>query len=270
MELVKWLRIYNRIVGDFGFSKEEDEESARLLARVLPEESAEHALSSLKKLLNGKTVFVIGASDEAVKQLRALRLGKMRYSEKFADSPKLSADGATSAIFEAGLVPDAVITDLDGDVDVQLKALEKGAIVVIHAHGDNMDKIEEYVPEFVRKGYDRVAGTTQGKPVGSVRDFGGFTDGDRAVHLACALGAKKVVLVGFDFTKVGKYSYLGSAKPTGGKAPFKEWKKKKLKKLSWARKLIFDYLPDGCSVDDISAHASAEVSRKERPTQARK
>ena len=44
-----------------------------------------------------------------------------------------------------------------------------------------------------------VIGTTQIEPISDVYNFGGFTDGDRAVFLAEHFGAKEIELVGFDF-----------------------------------------------------------------------
>jgi hypothetical protein len=55
-------------------------------------------------------------------------------------------------------------------------------------------------------------------------NFGGFTDGDRAVFLADHFKAKNIYLVGFDFE--------------GKDSAFKKLDKVKLKKLDWAHVLI--------------------------------
>jgi uncharacterized Rossmann fold enzyme len=55
----------------------------------------------------------------------------------------VSADTATSPILDAGLTPDIVVTDLDGDLEDIFEAWRRGAILVIHAHGDNIERIEE-------------------------------------------------------------------------------------------------------------------------------
>ena len=94
----------------------------------------------------------------------------------------VSADGATTAMLEEDLVPDIVATDLDGKMSDLLTANSLGSYFVIHAHGDNMDKIAKLTPFFTS-----VLGTTQAQPVGNVYNFGGFTDGDRAIFLSVAL-----------------------------------------------------------------------------------
>ncbi len=55
-------------------------------------------------------------------------------------------------------------------------------------------------------------------------NFGGFTDGDRAVFLAHHFGSRSIQLLGFDFENVGE-------KPNCDE-------KTKLKKLGWAKRLI--------------------------------
>ena len=43
--------------------------------------------------------------------------------------------------------------------------------------------------------------------MGKVKNFGGFTDGDRCVFLADYFHAKNIILLGMDFgTKIGRYS----------------------------------------------------------------
>jgi uncharacterized Rossmann fold enzyme len=54
---------------------------------------------------------------------------------------------------------------------------------------------------------------------------GGFTDGDRAVCIAFALGADEVELVGFSIDEVGIWSGVTD-------------KKRKLMKLKWMNKVL--------------------------------
>ena len=70
--------------------------------------------------------------------------------------------------------------------------------MIVHAHGDNFDKLE------MVRGLSNVTGTTQTKKIGKLENFGGFTDGDRCVFLAEYFNAKKIVLIGMDFgQKIG-------------------------------------------------------------------
>jgi uncharacterized Rossmann fold enzyme len=109
--------------------------------------------------------------------------------------PLIAADEATSVLRKAGIAPDLIVTDLDGNVEDQIAANADGAVAVIHAHGDNIPLIEKWVPRFT----GRVIATTQSRPFGRVYNFGGFTDGDRAAFLADHLGATSLLLLGFDF-----------------------------------------------------------------------
>jgi hypothetical protein len=131
----------------------------------------------------------------------------------------IAADEAASVAMQAGVGPDIIVTDLDGDVKDQVKANVKGAIVVIHAHGDNIPAIRRWAPLF----RSRVMATTQSRPFSRVYDFGGFTDGDRAAFLAKHFGASKIHLIGFDFDHP---------------SPKDENPEVKLRKLAWAKKLI--------------------------------
>ncbi len=65
-----------------------------------------------------------------------------------------------------------------------IKVSQMGSIVVFHAHGDNMSKLREYVPQLMK-----IIGTTPSRPPYGLHNFGGFTDGDRCVFLAKYLGA---------------------------------------------------------------------------------
>ena len=86
--------------------------------------------------------------------------------------------------------------------EILKKAVDKGSLILIHAHGDNLQEIEQLAPKLKNK-----IGTVQVKPFGLVRNFGGFTDGDRCVFLAEHFKASKILLFGFDYGAiVGKFS----------------------------------------------------------------
>jgi 2-amino-4-hydroxy-6-hydroxymethyldihydropteridine diphosphokinase len=128
----------------------------------------------------------------------------------------IAADGATEMCLDLGIIPDFVVTDLDGDYKSLTRADSGGSVMVVHAHGDNFDKITTRVPNL-----SNVIGTTQNFPLKNVYNFGGFTDGDRSVSLAVEFLAREILLVGMDFdSKIGFFSKR--------KVPNLELKKQKL------------------------------------------
>ncbi|MEK6851873.1 MAG: 6-hydroxymethylpterin diphosphokinase MptE-like protein [Candidatus Thermoplasmatota archaeon] len=181
MDFEEWEPYYRQILEDFGFSREADERAARVLdatlggTRIDPE--------GLRPLFAEKDVTIAGNAPSLAEELVAV------------EHPLLAADEATSVLRKAGIRPDVIITDLDGDVADQVAANAEGAVVVVHAHGDNVPAIEAWAPKF----RGRVIGTTQARPFGRIHNFGGFTDGDRAAFLADHLGARSLLLLGFDF-----------------------------------------------------------------------
>ena len=214
----QWEPIYKKIVDDFGFSIKKDKLASDILEELL-KSNKPFLIEELKKLLFGKEVFVFGAGPSLENSIESNKT-------KFENKIKISADGATTALLKKNIQPELIVTDLDGKVSDQINANCNGIMVVIHAHGDNINKIKRYVPEF--KG--NIIGSTQTdpKPYKNVYNFGGFTDGDRAVFLADHFNAKKIHLVGFDFDgEIGKYSFSE-----------KKDKNLKLKKLKWCKYLI--------------------------------
>ena len=114
---------------------------------------------------------------------------------------KIVSDGAVQALIENNIKPDIVVTDLDGNQSFLQKAEKIGALMVVHAHGDNIEILQNL------SRFRHVIGSTQVMPVKDVYNFGGFTDGDRSVFLAEEFGAKEIILIGMDFgIHIGKYS----------------------------------------------------------------
>ena len=190
MTIKGWESKYREILKDFGYSRKKDTQSCKLLDSLLPKKIR---IAEIKDLIEKKPVFVVGAGPSLPSSISILK--------KHKKITKIVADGATKAIIENGLKPDIVVTDLDGDIKSLKKAGRTNTIMVVHAHGDNSEKIH-----FV-KNFKNCIGTTQTKPMGKVHNFGGFTDGDRCVFLANHFKAKKIILLGMDFgTRIGKYS----------------------------------------------------------------
>lgn len=197
MEFGLWEKYYKEILDDFGFSRENDEKSAKLLDEILSEEGC-LTLDDLSQIVGFSDKYIVfGAGPSLKKHL------KMLIEEyDLRDYVLVAADGATTALIEEKLVPDIIATDLDGKLDDILLSNLRGANIIVHAHGDNIDRVVNFTPFF-----NNVLGTTQAQPLGNIYNFGGFTDGDRALFLSVALGAKEITLAGMDFGDVvTKYS----------------------------------------------------------------
>ena len=203
MQFATWEPIYRAILEDFGFSSALDEEAAKLLNELL--RHREQSLSSAAEQLRGRDVLVVGNAPTLKDELENLREKNRTF---------VAADGATAVLLEKGIVPEIVVTDLDGPFDAILEANQMGAIATVHAHGDNLDALKRCVPQL-----GMILGTVQCRPPQGLYNFGGFTDGDRCVFLAKELGAASIKLLGFDFEDE-------SVTP------------RKRKKLAWAKRLI--------------------------------
>jgi Uncharacterized Rossmann fold enzyme len=208
MDFAVWEPVYEQILEDFGFDRIGDEKAALFLSHMLTEENTA-SLSELKAVISEKPVLVCGNAPKLRSDLSEISI---------SDFTVIAADGAAAVLMDMGIVPEVICTDLDGnseaDIEKEILACEYGSIVLIHAHGDNIDKLEKYVPRF-----KRFIATTQARPFDKVYNFGGFSDGDRCFFVAREFGAKKIRLAGFDFED-------SDVNPI------------KKKKLKWAKKLM--------------------------------
>lgn len=207
MKFEEWEPIYKLILEDMGFDRTKDERAASLLSEMLDLKAKTNIpdivdIKLLQRSIKGKDVLVCGKAPTLKDEMRNV---------DFKKYVTIAADGATSILMKNGITPDIIVTDLDGNMDDEAKA---GAIMVVHAHGDNIEALSKEVP-----GLKKVIGTTQSRPVKNVYNFGGFTDGDRCVFLAKEMGARTITLIGFDFKDPNV-------------TPLKK------KKLVWAEKLI--------------------------------
>ncbi len=213
-----WEPFYKEIKKDFNLNFKKDQKAAEILNKILKKQKISKE-KKLKNLIENNEVIVFGAGPTLKNCIK-----ENKNKSFFKKSLKISADGATTALIEENIVPDIIVTDLDGKISDQIKANEKGSLIVIHAHGDNVKKIKEIVPCLTGE----VIGTTQVDPKNFeyLFNYGGFTDGDRAVYIADHFKAKKIYLIGFDFNnKIGKYSFTKD-------------KQIKKKKLIWCELLI--------------------------------
>ncbi|WP_158057188.1 6-hydroxymethylpterin diphosphokinase MptE-like protein [Halorussus halophilus] len=180
MNYETWSPVYSEILADFGFPREGDERARDVLAEVTEP-------FNLQRLdCSGETVAVAGAGPSLKGEVETAR---------HADTV-FAASTAADVLEDADVEIDCMVTDIDKNPETARQLTEQGTPVAAHAHGDNVELVEEWVPKFDTA---NVLATTQAEPVAHVRNFGGFTDGDRAAFLADHLGANELVFLGWDF-----------------------------------------------------------------------
>ncbi len=209
MKYSEWEPVYRDICSDFGYDPDADSMSVRVLKAVTMNSDLcdDDAIAPLI----GGTVTVVGDSPGLEEDISRLP----------PEGCVICSGSAVLRLLRAGIRPDIVVTDLDGNINAQLEASSDGAVTLILAHGDNTDLVRSYAPLFAGP----VVLTTQGRPENTVFNYGGFTDGDRCVCLAREFGARRILLLGFDFEH---------PTPKEGSDPAV-----KLRKLAWARRIIF-------------------------------
>lgn len=205
MDYAAWEPTYREILADMGYDEARDHRAAERLDALLADVDPLPA-AWLADRLSGRPAVIFGAAPD---------LDEDVGSFASYEGPTIAAGSATGPVLDAGIVPDLVVTDLDGDPKRQVEIHGESVPLAVHAHGDNGDRLERWVPDLDGP----VLGTCQCDPEGldRVRNLGGFTDGDRAACLAAHFGARKLILVGWDFDAASG---------------------DKLAKLRWARRIV--------------------------------
>ncbi len=214
MRYPEWAPRYEAIRREFGYPFEREIAAARRLEELLRPSDRREPLPRVAARVAGRDAIVVGNAPAAGPP------PIWRLPPTTPPPAVVAADGAAASCLGAGLVPDLIVTDLDGPVPPELTASERGSLVVVHAHGDNLPALERWVPSFPGE----LAGSWAGEPRPALLDAGGFTDGDRAAYLVEEAGARRILLWGFDFERVDD--------PETTRA------RTKLAKLAWARRLL--------------------------------
>ncbi len=208
----------------FGWDYQSDLSSANLLTKSLNYAAPfgvdiwspinrQRTLDRLKQKLHAAPkVVIVGAS-----------VSDEDFSDfDFDNSVVIAADGSIGGV--DGLADIAcVVTDFDGNPHLD-KAAKSDAIFIAHAHGDNVSKWQDCLNKWSALDHppELILTHQVTESIDGIHNFGGFTDGDRAVCLAISLGVAKedISLIGFSTTKIGKWS--GQTNPA-----------RKLEKLAW-------------------------------------
>ena len=150
MMISGWNKKYNEILKKFNYSKKDDAESAKILNSKITKKIPKKTLT---KLIQNNDVFIIGAGPSLLKSIKTLK--------KFSNVVKIVADGAIQAFLENDLKADILVSDLDGDLKSIKKIGKTNTLIFVHAHGDNIDKLD------LVSGFKNWAGTTQTKEFGN-------------------------------------------------------------------------------------------------------
>lgn len=225
-----WNKYYAEILDDFNFSQEDDEKSARILDGLVKQKST--------KEFDAKKAIIVGAGPSIEKHVQYIK-----DNLDLNDYLIISSDGATTYLLQTDIIPDIIVTDLDGNMDDIITANNKGSLLYVHAHGDNVDNIRRYVPML-----KDIIPTTQSTPYGKLENYGGFTDGDRAIHIAVyKYKIKKIILAAMDFGKyTTKYSRPNIMNKIERADSFKE------KKLMYAQKLTESLIKNNKDIEFIN------------------
>jgi len=216
MNYEEWEPLYLQIVKDFGYSVEEDLKSAEILAGLIAEQRRPANVELvMNPLIRGFRFVILGPCP-----LDGMELGEIRKRVKTGSYALATVGEGTGNALRAGLYPRLIFTDLDGSPQDDIDANSRGAVVVIHAHGDNIAALKGWIPRF----QGPIIPTCQCNPPSGINNWGGFTDGDRAYCALKHFRANGIDLFGFDFRN-----------PCGSKRVDIETKKKK---LAWAEKII--------------------------------
>jgi len=238
--------LYSEICSLLDIDPNTDRKTVEFLDSKLDIVSVEQAYKKLTQLLSHRIAFIFGAGPSLPTALIEVQPILKKFKDKIT---VIAVDGATKALQEQDISIDIIVSDLDGGVDSIKNELERETLIVIHAHGDNQNKIEQFFKRLDNT--INIIGTSQSFETGKIKNLGGFTDGDRAVYLAANFNTKLAVLFAFDFgNKVGKYS-----KPDIFTEDVIASERKKIK-LDFAKKLLAILIIDfpKCKILNCTPH----------------
>ena len=215
MDWEQWKPTYDWIVQKLSLDSNADRRATEVLTVLLQDIEPAPLLDRLAQVISDKKIAVCGAGPSLERHVSEIINQEDMEGVRF-----IVADGAVSLFREHEWPCHILVTDLDGDIADIKDSAEAGTLVIVHAHGDNIPQVRQVVPDL-----GRVLGSTQVEPTERAFLWGGFTDGDRACHIAVENNPREILLAGMDLgTIVGKWS-----KPNHGRHfPASERKRTKL------------------------------------------
>jgi uncharacterized Rossmann fold enzyme len=200
----KW---YFKILRDFNFDHQKDIIAANVLSDILNEKKDSwnllEVLNTFQTHIQAKEILLIYGCGPSLEET-VRKLIDVLGENFFKDAINLAADGASIFLKENRIPLDGIFTDLDG---ISKQEFGSAKYMVIHAHGDNIDKILKFKEEILK--FKNLIGTVQVSPSSGTINPGGFTDGDRILFFlrTLLLPQHRIFLIGMDFNnRVGKYS----------------------------------------------------------------
>ncbi len=216
-----WQNEYDSIRRQLQISMHQDLKSSIILYLLY---NSKQKLEDIKNKINDYEAIVIGTGGDLEKDIKSLKRNDKKQII-------IAADGALGALLRENIIPDLCISDLDSRESDLILANQLKIPIIVHSHGDNIDKIYRIVPKLKSP----IMATSQVKQIGSIKLYFGFTDGDRAIFFAEHLGATNIKKLGMNF----RYRTSKFSKPY-----FKKTRKissRKKIKLKIAKKLIEKY-----------------------------
>ncbi len=218
------IAVQGEVRAAFGWLEQADVESANAMMDFLQNHAywtmnrRKDAFGELKqRLQSASRVVIIGA---------AVERSEIAESELSGDV-YVAADGAVGALESYDKLA-CVVSDFDGAEHLH-KAASLSQIIVAHAHGDNAERWRECLEKWEKLSTPPpvIPSHQTNQRLSEMYNFGGFTDGDRALCmvLSCGVNAENIHLLGFSTRGVGSWS--GTTE-----------KAQKIAKLKWMKRIL--------------------------------
>jgi hypothetical protein len=187
--------IYKRVLQIFKFDKEKDVQARDILYELRKKYDPEPIIKSIERKMIDKKLYFFGAGPNLIDHLKIVHEKiKSNRSRYFI----VAADGSARAISIFSITPDLIFSDLDGlNYNHIENYLKQHSIIIIHGHGDNIEKIHSF-KTLLSTHIENIICTTQVESRYPIINPGGFTDGDRSVYFSHNLAP-----IGQDFTLFG-------------------------------------------------------------------